>query len=115
MSDGALIDDLRRCGGTPPQILAEPELMARLLPIFRADLSLLESFIYTKEPALPCPITAFGGNRDARLSESEFTEWEVHTTRSFAVSMFEGGHFFIENHRKTIAAEVSRALEVVVR
>src|SRR5262245_18323382 len=56
-----LIQRLRRLGGMPDSILAYQELLEYFIPILRADFQVNETYEYSQEPALACPITAFYG------------------------------------------------------
>jgi surfactin synthase thioesterase subunit len=97
MSDDQLINLMRGLGGTAPQILDEPELMALLLPILRADLRLLASHVFIPEPPLTCPITAINGSDD-ETNITVLREWSQHTANEFDLKVFNGGHFFIDEH-----------------
>ncbi|WP_454227708.1 thioesterase II family protein [Propioniciclava flava] len=43
-SDGVLIERLRSYDGTPPEVLANPDLLGLVLPIIRADFEMLETY-----------------------------------------------------------------------
>jgi medium-chain acyl-[acyl-carrier-protein] hydrolase len=115
MSDTEFLEMLRRAGGTPPQVLAEPDLMALFLPIIRADFSLLNSYVHAPEPPLDFPVTAFGGRRDARATAGDLEEWRQHATSLFDVTLFDGGHFFIDTHREQVVDRVSTVIETTFR
>jgi len=106
---------LRTMEGTPPEILADPEVLALVLPGIRADFAAIDAYEYTDEPALACPIRAFGGTRDTEAREDELLGWQAHTTLSFGLQMLPGGHFVIATEHdemtRRIAAEL-RALGV---
>src|ERR1051325_10798789 len=59
-----LIAELRRLHGTPQEVLEHPELMRLMLPLLRADFELVQTYEYTPEPPLGCPIAVFGGLQD---------------------------------------------------
>jgi medium-chain acyl-[acyl-carrier-protein] hydrolase len=46
LGDDALIDALREFNGTPPEALANRELIEIFLPVIRADLMLADSYVY---------------------------------------------------------------------
>ena len=59
MPDAAfLTESQRRYGGIPAMLWQEAELRALLLPLLRADLTLVETYTYTPAPPLPCALTA---------------------------------------------------------
>lgn len=105
-----LIARLRRFGGTPEAVLREPELMAMLLPIVRADLAVNEAEDHRPEPPLDCPIAAFGGSHDERCRQDELLAWRDHTRGAFTHQIFPGGHFFVNTASRELLAALSRAL-----
>ena len=110
MTDGELIEMIRRRGGTPPEVLAEPDLMARLLPSIRADFVLLDSYRYVPDAPLGCPITGFTGTRDPHATKLDLREWALHTTGPFSLLELEGGHFFINSGRDRVVRSVDQAI-----
>ena len=106
LDDAALVAWMRSIGGTPPAVLAEPDLVKLLLPPLRADLRLGEAYAYAPEKPLASPIAAFGGSEDARAAPAELEPWRKQTSASFELRVFPGGHFFITS----AAAEVVDAI-----
>ena len=96
-SDAELIARLRAYGGTPEAVLAEPELLALLLPIVRADSSLHETYQYQWDKPLPCPITAFTGAADSFVAPQQMEGWSKHTDAAFEQVVYPGGHFFLHD------------------
>jgi surfactin synthase thioesterase subunit len=106
LRETALIDRLRELGGTPPEVLANRELMAKCLPTVRADLAVCGSYSYRHEPPLSCPITAFGGREDAGVPLTALNAWSCHTSDQFRCRVFAGGHFFVESARPSLLQEI---------
>jgi medium-chain acyl-[acyl-carrier-protein] hydrolase len=104
-----LIARIRRLGGTPDAILHEPELMARFLPVVRADLAVNEIEPHRPEPPLACPIVAFGGTHDERCHPEELEAWRDHTTGPFSAHFFPGGHFFVTTAARELLASLSQS------
>lgn len=42
-----------------------------MLPVLRADLAVCETYCYTAEDPLDCPISAYGGKQDSRVSNED--------------------------------------------
>jgi len=99
-----------RYGGIPREVLAEPDLMAILLPPLQADLELFETYTFVPKLPLACPISVFGGLDDHRLSQEEYQAWRELTSAPIDVTMFEGGHFFIQQSGPEVARAVARIL-----
>ncbi len=110
LSDAQLIDALRVMGGTPETVLQDVELMQMLLPIVRADLELIETYVGEPGPPLRCPITAFHGLADDEVSPPAIDAWREHTSGPFALHSFDAGHFFLGSHREQILRRVGDAL-----
>jgi len=104
-SEPDLIAYLKSTGGLPEAILREPEFLAMILPVIRADLELAEAPFEPGEP-LPVPISAFCGRDDMLVDVPEAEAWREHGTSSFRFHSFPGDHFFPARLR----AEVTRAL-----
>jgi surfactin synthase thioesterase subunit len=87
--------ELRRLNGTPSELLDHQELMEIMLPLLRADFAVYETYVYSSEPPLNCPISAFGGLQDDRVNDGELEAWRAQTSGSFSLQMFPGDHFFL--------------------
>lgn len=111
----AFVDGLRRLKGTPEELLANGELMELLLPTLRADFGMAETYEYTPEPPLDCPISAFGGLGDEVTDRPKLEPWAEHTTGEFTLRMMPGGHFFVEESRDFILRAVFHDLLPVQR
>ncbi len=98
-----------RYGGIPAEILAEPDLLAMLVPPLQADLELFETYRYEARPPLACPVAVFGGTGDHRLNEAQYRTWQEITTGQLTLTMVPGGHFFIQEQGPQVAAAVARA------
>jgi len=89
--------ELRRLKGTPEAVLENAELMRLLLPILRADFAVTETYAYTPEPPLECPITVLGGLQDREVSRDRLEAWREETTGAFSLRMLPGDHFFLHS------------------
>jgi medium-chain acyl-[acyl-carrier-protein] hydrolase len=90
-----LLAELKELEGTPREVLEHPELMELMLPMLRADFSICDTYEYTEEAPLACPITAFGGLQDADISRRQVEAWREQTSATFTLRMVPGNHFFI--------------------
>ncbi len=97
--------------GTPSEVLADVELVRLFLPTLRADLELVESYVWSPGVACPCPITVFGARGDPLVSKRELCAWSELTAGESRTHVVEGGHFFLEPARAEILAAIARALE----
>ncbi|HET9588161.1 MAG TPA: thioesterase domain-containing protein, partial [Anaerolineales bacterium] len=89
----------------------QTEVLQLLLPVLRADFEAIASYQYAgQKPALDCPIVAFGGSDDLRVSQERLEGWIVLTSARFAAQYFPGDHFFINHARGSIVAAISSEL-----
>ena len=108
LPEAIFIEEIRRLNGTPQAVLEDEELMQLLLPILRADFSILETHIYQDFHPLTCPITVFGGLDDDRTTEEELQSWSQATQESFSLNMFPGDHFFIHSEESNILPIINK-------
>lgn len=98
MSDAELIAELRRLDGTPQAVLDDPELLAMVLPVLRADFLLGDRYQPPRRSPLPCALHVFGG-RDDSVAVSALAAWETECSGPFQLEMCVGGHFFLHRQR----------------
>jgi surfactin synthase thioesterase subunit len=111
LPDDAFVTQInRRYGGIPSEIIANPDVLALLLPGLRADMIALETFQPGPRPPIPIPIFAFGGDSDPMTPVSHLEEWKSETRSAFALRVFPGGHFYLDAQRKAVAGEVVRLI-----
>jgi surfactin synthase thioesterase subunit len=92
------LDVMRAGGGVPEEVLAEPELLAVVLPALRADLAWLDRYAYTLDEPLPVPIVTFAGTHDPAVTPEEIAGWARHTSAGWRGHEVQGGHFFLHSH-----------------
>jgi medium-chain acyl-[acyl-carrier-protein] hydrolase len=111
LPDAEFIDELdRRYQGIPPGVRSEPELLALLLPVMRADLAVFETYEHLARDPLAIPILAMSGESDPHVTHAEALAWRGHTTGRFEAEFFPGGHFFIQSELGAVTARVARFL-----
>lgn len=93
-SDAACLELLRELGGTPPEVLAHPEMLDLILPPMRADLAMLRHYPYLDEPPLDLPLLILGGSRDPLVQRDELAAWAEQTTGDSRLVVLDGGHFY---------------------
>lgn len=115
LPDADLIAALRKLGGTPPEVLREPELMDLLLPLLRSDLRICETYVHQKDEPLDCSLTAFGGAGDPEVSRNDLEEWRSHFRGPFDLYLFPGGHFFLQTAQALVLRILARDVRAVLR
>ena len=110
LSDQDLERELAELGGTPREILEDAEMMALLMPMLRADFALVEHYRGPGEGQLPCPVTVFAGTRDDYVDQEAARAWERYGSRGFRFVPVEGHHFYLDEARDRLLAEIAADL-----
>jgi len=110
LPDAQLWRMLRQLNGIPEDMLHHAELQQLVLPALRTDLILCETYTYTPEPPLSCPISAFGGLADWAVGTNELAAWSAQTRSAFTLRLFPGDHFFLNTTRRALIEAVSEFL-----
>lgn len=110
LPDAELVTALADYGGTPPELLADRDMMELLLPGVRADLTLNERYAYRTEPPLDLPIHVLRGAADPYVDAGRAAGWAQESTRPLRETVYPGDHFFVHPHEADIAALVAAAL-----
>jgi medium-chain acyl-[acyl-carrier-protein] hydrolase len=109
-TDAELIEELRRLGGTPQEVLDNEDLLQFLLPCLRADFTVDDTYVHREEPPLPCPMTAIGGLWDGGVPRDSLEAWRIHTAGACRAHLYPGGHFFLHHSAPQIAGVIGAAL-----
>uniref|UniRef100_A0A3Q2CU69 oleoyl-[acyl-carrier-protein] hydrolase n=1 Tax=Cyprinodon variegatus TaxID=28743 RepID=A0A3Q2CU69_CYPVA len=112
LSDEQFLRWLTSIGGTPPELLANPEVLKLFLPALKADLHVVENYRWTKPdaPFLACPVTCFDGKEDV---PHDLQAWRSITSGDFTIRMFDGSHFYLKDagNEKILLDHITKALE----
>lgn len=111
LPDNEFKQELHRLNGTPASVLQNDELMQLFIPVLKADFAVLETYVYTQEPPLECPIVAFGGLEDREVSLTELEGWRSQTQSSFKLQLFPGDHFFIHSAQSLLWENLIKYLQ----
>ena len=115
--DADILDELRFLGGTDPVWLENEHFVASLLYSIRADYTAIETHPRATS-VLSCPITMLVGDDDPHTTIAEAEAWQEHTTSEFSLQVFQGGHFYLDQHDREIADIISgtvRGVSAAVR
>lgn len=114
LPEPAFIDALSRLGGTPLEVLQHEELMEVMLPALHADFTVYETYAYTDEAPLDCPITIFGGEQDSLVSRQELAAWREQTRSAFTLNLLPGDHFFLHKYQHLLLQTLSEQLSQLI-
>ena len=93
----------------PDALLRNRDLMEIYLPILRADLAVMASFVYREAEPLRCPITASAAVDDPGVRVEEVAAWEAQTRAEYRLRTFTGGHLFLRANQDAILREIGEA------
>jgi medium-chain acyl-[acyl-carrier-protein] hydrolase len=114
LPDGEFLGRVAEFGGMPAEVLENPELLAVALPIVRHDFRLFERYEQRGGPPLDVPICALGGRQDHKVPAPDLLGWSRHTSKSFRVRFYPGGHFFLFDPEGRARADVYADLAIPV-
>jgi len=109
LTDAEFIRSLQELDGIPLEAADNSELMGVLLPMLRADFEAFETY-QSDSHQLNCPIIAYGGLNDPRVSHEQLEGWASHTNAGFRSQFFPGDHFFIHDNKSDIIASINSEL-----
>jgi surfactin synthase thioesterase subunit len=104
-----------RYGAIPAELMREPEVMALVLPGLRADFTALETFQPEPRGPLDCPVSVFGGVHDRLAPRAHLEAWRGQTTGPVRVRSFPGDHFYLNDQRSALLADLSAIAAPMLR
>lgn len=106
-TDRELLADMVALGGTDPRLLADEDFIDLLLPSVRADYAAWNRYTRDTTVTVSADIHALGGAADRRVDADSLRQWEIHTTGAFSFELFDGGHFYLNDHSDTLVRQVN--------
>lgn len=108
------LESLRRLNGIPEEVLQNPDLMQLFLPVLRSDFAILETYFYSTQEPLDCPIFAFGGMEDRKVSQEALAVWRDQTCGEFRLQRFPGDHFFLHSNQQPLLQTIAQEIQKLV-
>ncbi|MEV1046173.1 alpha/beta fold hydrolase [Streptomyces sp. NPDC049916] len=105
-SDTDMAQYVRRLGGTPEEILSDPEFGPQLLTRLREDLDLIERYEPVFLRPLSSPVSVYGGASDASVPVEVLDGWRSFAPRA-RVRVFPGNHFFLHDSPADVCRELA--------
>ena len=110
MSPPEFLAEMQRLGGTPPAVFENAEIQQLFFPIIRADFAAIETYTYTPEPPLDCPIAAYAGLQDTEVTPNQLKAWQHQTSQTFSAEFFTGEHFYLNHSPELLLEGLNRVL-----
>jgi surfactin synthase thioesterase subunit len=93
----ALLAHLRRLGGTPSELLDDPEAMAFLLPSIHADLQAVDAYRPPQSARLEVPVRLVAGARDTHAPPAVVRDWDRWIPSGAPLYVLPGAHFYLQD------------------
>lgn len=106
--DAGILAEVRGLNGTASSVLGDDELMRAALPALRADYRAIETYQCAPDVTVNCPISVLVGDDDPKTTLDEANAWAQHTSGSFDLQVFSGGHFFLTDQADEIIQILDR-------
>lgn len=110
LPDAEFLEALGELGGVPDEVMENTELMELILPTIRADFTLVETYPYTAQSPLACPVTVFGGTDDNLANRKHLEAWREQSCAGFELMMLPGNHFFLHSAQTLLLRLISSRL-----
>ncbi|WP_040788630.1 thioesterase II family protein [Nocardia paucivorans] len=107
--DDDLLDRLTALHGTDADVLANREIMRLALPVLKADYRAYDRYECGPDVRVRAPIRVLGGADDEFVTIQQLRAWGAHSEQGATVTLFEGGHFYLNNHIDDVAELLSAA------
>lgn len=98
---------LKELGGIPNELFENIELFDFFEPVLRADFEIVEREIDEDPILVNCPIYCVMGSDEKYVHR--ILNWKNITNSEFKYEIFEGNHFFINNHPEKLAQFIKKA------
>ncbi|MGC6590271.1 thioesterase II family protein [Paenibacillus sp. Dod16] len=108
-----LTKKIAEMGGTPQEILSNPELLDIFLPVIRADYRMIETYSYQREESLESDISILIGDQDS-FSFDEACEWKKLSKGDMQIYTLEGNHFFIHHQTQNVMNIIRNRLKTIL-
>ena len=109
--DEQIVAGLRALGGTPPELLDDPDMLELLLGPMRDDYTLLARYEPRWQPPLAIAMTALVGDEDPTVGLGAVRRWAEVCDAPFTAREVAGGHFYLRSSAGEAAAAVAAALD----
>ncbi|WP_433661676.1 thioesterase II family protein [Nocardia sp. CA-128927] len=101
--DEQLLDHMSALSGTGSDVMASRDVMRMALPVMKADYRAFDGYSCAADIEIGAPIQVLGGDDDPFVAPRDLYAWSAHTRADIEVTMFTGGHFYLNDHIDSIA------------
>lgn len=102
LTDNEFIAEIEKLNGTSSQVFADQDLVRMVLPTLRSDYTAAATYRAGPDQALNSPVVAVIGDDDPKCTRTEAEAWSRHVRSAFELTVFSGGHFYLDDHRQDL-------------
>ena len=106
-SDDGLLADIADLDGTDPDLLADEEFAEMITTAVRADYHAINRYRCAPSVRIRADICVLGARDDHRVDAQALRLWANHTAGTFELFLYDGGHFYLNEHIDAVAAQVN--------
>ena len=106
-TDDALLADIADLGATDPDLLADEEFAELITTAVRADYQAINRYACARGVRIRADVCVLGAHDDDRVDAEALRLWERHTAGAFELFLYDGGHFYLNEHLDAVAAQVN--------
>ena len=110
MPDDEFLQGVAEFGGLPPELTGNSELLELVLPMLRADFTVVNGYTDDGARVDGVPVVAYGGASDPLVGGGVLGAWAGRADAFLGHVEFPGGHFYLYEHGVSLAADLSRRL-----
>lgn len=110
LADDRIVAELRRLGGVPDELLAEPDVVGEILRLLRADHRALRRYHCAPDVQVRAPITVVLADADPKNTVAQTRGWARHTAADHDTALICGGHFALTGRDPGVARLLTRLL-----
>jgi surfactin synthase thioesterase subunit len=115
LPDEQFLDELQgRYGGVPEVVRREPDLLALLLPVLRADVAAIETYTPLTDRRVACPVRVYGGAADRHPRPEQLPGWQRFADHDVSVQLFPGDHFYVATQQAALTADLAARFAAVL-
>jgi thioesterase component of yersiniabactin synthetase len=117
LDDRLFVEQLIEMGGLGPELQAEPPLLARFLPLLRADFRATENYRRERvagHARLFTPTLLLYGSRDGEAWRDEVDAWRVWLADASRPVALAGDHFYVTKRPRAFVGAVLRHFEPIL-
>jgi surfactin synthase thioesterase subunit len=112
LEDHLFIKSIHALGGLDSEIINSPELIEYLLPILRADFTLIETWKPSGILLSNTEIWVISGSQDEQASLDKMSGWSQYSSRPISSIKIQGNHFFIHKQRTELLIMLAQKLNI---